>query len=113
YQVGGGSGDLGLIFEYLYDDRDPGLAPLTIFDDDVLIGARYALNDISDTALLVGAFVDANDGSSAIRLEFERRLNDRLFLEVEGQVFVDVDPANPAAAFMDDSMLAVRFTSYF
>jgi hypothetical protein len=113
YQVGGSDGDLGLIFEYLYDDRDPILAPLTIFDDDVLIGARYAFNDTSDTSLLVGAFIDANDGSSAIRLEFARRLNDRLFLEIEGQAFVDVDPANPAAAFMDDSMLAVRFTSYF
>ncbi|MEM0946321.1 MAG: hypothetical protein AAGK37_02875 [Pseudomonadota bacterium] len=113
FQIGGSDADLGVLFEYLNDGRDPEEAPITIFDDDIFFGARYAANDISDTSLLAGAFVDLNDGSSALRIEFERRLNDNLFFEVEGQVFLDVDPANTAAAFMDDSQITLRLTSFF
>ena len=113
FQVGGSNGDLGLLFEYLHDGRDTVEAPVTIFNNDVFVGTRFAFNDLSDTALLAGAFIDIDDGSSALRVEFERRLSDVLFLEIEGQAFIDVDPGNPAAAFMNDSFLTLRLTSFF
>ena len=113
FQVADSDKDLGVLVELLRDFRDPVEAPLTVFDDDLFFGTRLAFNDINDTALLAGAFVDLNDGSSAFRAEFERRVSDSFFLEVEAQGFFNVDAANPAAAFMDDSFVIVRLTSFF
>lgn len=74
--------DLGLLFEYLHDERGPFTMP-TPFDDDVFFGARYTLNDINDTSLLAGAVVDTGSRASLFSLEFETRLANGLTLDVE------------------------------
>lgn len=76
------SGDLGLLFEYLHDERGPFTMP-TPFDDDVFIGARYTLNDISDTSLLAGAIVDTGSRASLFSLEFQTRLAGGFTLDIE------------------------------
>ncbi|NIP18147.1 MAG: hypothetical protein GWM87_08310, partial [Xanthomonadales bacterium] len=49
--IRGGASDLGVLVEYLHDGRAES-EPLTVFDDDVFVGARWALNDTQDTSVL-------------------------------------------------------------
>ena len=107
YQLGGGNADLGLLGEFLYDGRDD-TASATFFDRDVFAGARLALNDVHDTTVLAGAVVDARDGSTVARLEFERRLSNRFKLEIEGRFFLGVADDNAVAFLRQDSFLNLR-----
>ncbi len=112
YQVFGAAADLGFLGEYLYDGRD-GTAPPTAFDNHGFLGTRLALNDTQDTALLAGAVVDLEDGTMAARIETERRLTDRLTLEIESRLFGQVDPANLLQSFRNDSFLTARVSLHF
>ena len=44
--------DMGVIAEYLYDSR--GQAALTPFEDDLMIGLRFAWNNVQSSELLAG-----------------------------------------------------------
>ncbi|MCP4203576.1 MAG: hypothetical protein GY769_16780 [bacterium] len=80
----------------------------SVYDEDTFLGARLALNDIQDTSVLVGALIDHDDRSTAIFLEAERRLTDRVSLEVEGRFFISVDPLGDLAVVAQDDVLTVR-----
>ena len=112
YQIFDSAADLGVLAEYLYDGRD-GTAPPTAFDNDGFIGTRLALNDTQDTVLLAGVVVDLEDGALAARVEAERRLTDRLTLEVESRLFGNVAPASLLEVFSHDSFLMTRLSVYF
>jgi hypothetical protein len=122
YQILERSWDLGLIAEYLYDGRDdldfsgPGDtsdSSATAFENDAFAGTRLALNDAQDTSLLVGGIVDAENGSTALFVEGERRLGDSWFLEMESRLFLGVDDEDALAAFADDDFVTLRLTRYF
>ncbi len=123
YQIFGKAWDLGLLAEYLYDDRDDGFtseafgltseAPFTAFQNDVFAGARLAINDTQDTSILAGVSVDAEDQSLSMFIEAERRLGENWTAELESRLFFNVDPENIADAFRNDDFLAFRLTRYF
>ena len=112
YQVYGSAADLGFLSEYLYDGRDV-TAPPTAFDNHGFVGTRLALNDTQNTALLAGAVVDLEDGTVAARVETERRLTDRLTLEIESRLFGRVDQGNILQSFRNDSFVTVRVSLFF
>lgn len=74
--------DIGLLAEYLYDDRDPDVF-FNLFDDDIFLGSRILGNDIAGTQVLGGVIIDRNDGSWFWSLEASRRLNGRLLATIE------------------------------
>ncbi|MCI5048035.1 MAG: hypothetical protein MRY59_11070 [Aquisalinus sp.] len=123
YQIFEKPWDLGLLGEYLYDGRDEDIvlveqgvttaAPFAAFENDVFAGARLALNDIQDTSILAGAIVDAEDSSTAMLLEAERRLGQSWTLELESRLFLNVDDENIFAAFEEDDFLNIRLAKYF
>lgn len=112
YQIGGSDGDLGLVAEYLYDDRGTD-APTTIYQDDVFLGARWAANDERDTSALIGAIIDNEDGSTALRAEFERRLDIGLLLKLRAQAFSNTDAANPLHGFRTDDYVSIALEKHF
>lgn len=112
YQVGGSGMDLGLIAEALYDGRDDTVYP-TIYDRDVFVGARLALNDEADTSVLAGLLTDVDDGPQALRIEAERRLGENWAVELVGQAFLEDDPANTAQNFEHDSFFTLRLKHFF
>jgi hypothetical protein len=112
YQLGGTSADLGLLLELHYDGREA-TAPPTIYDDDIFVGTRLALNDSQDTAVLAGALIDRGDGSTAVFLEAERRLGSRFTLEIEGRAFLDASPSGDLAFLADDDLVTLRFSWNF
>ena len=54
--------DLGLLTEYSWDERDE-QAP-TFFQNDLFVGARLALNDLSDSEVLFGISNDLDNSDS-------------------------------------------------
>ena len=109
-----GSGtDLGLITEYSYDGRDPALAPLTFYDDDVFLGARMTFNDLADTSLLAGVLIDRNTNARVARIEGQRRLGDDWVLGIDGVFFSGVTPPDPLAAISRDSYIEVSLRRSF
>jgi len=73
--------DAGVLMEFLYDGRDDD-APPTVFDRDLFLGARIALNDVSDSAILAGAVVDTDTGERLLNVEAKRRFGDHLSVEL-------------------------------
>ncbi len=112
YQIFDSAADLGFLGEYLYDGRDT-IAPPTAFENDGFVGARLALNDTQDTAVLVGAVIDLEDGTVGARVESERRLTNRLNLVLESRLFGRVDQGNILQSFRNDSFVTVRVSLFF
>jgi hypothetical protein len=112
YQVFESNADLGLIAEYHHDGRDA-VAPFTIFDNDVMAGARLALNDIDDTSFLGGAIVDVESQTALMTVEFATRLADGWKLEVEGRMFPYVADGTFETSFERDHTFEVRILRYF
>jgi hypothetical protein len=104
--------DLGIIAEYHWDDRDES-APETLFDQDIFLGARLALNDPEDTALLAGALTDVNDASTSLSAEFSRRIGDNMKLEIDVRLFTNADENNFSYAIREDDHVQIRIAKYF
>ncbi|MEO1039591.1 MAG: hypothetical protein AAFX09_08595 [Pseudomonadota bacterium] len=112
FDISGSGLDVGLIAEYLYDDRDQALLPATLFESDVFVGTRVVLNDVQDTEFLAGAIIDDQTGGAFLSAEFQRRVGDSVLLEVEARAFEPSDDRFIAALDQDDH-LTVRLTRYF
>ncbi len=106
-----GGGDLGLLAEYHKDSR--GEKATSAFQNDVFLGARFSLNDEDSSELLAGAFVDLDNGSKSIRLEGSRRIGKGLKLNIEGQLFTDIDKNDPGTILSKDDHLLLELQKYF
>ena len=103
--------EIGLLSEYHHDSR--GEAQGVAFQNDVFVGARYALNDEMSAELLAGAFVDLDNSTKSIRAEASRRLGKGFKLNIEGQLFMDADKNDPLSAFAKDDFLQVELQKFF
>ena len=111
YGLFGSSIDAGVLSEYHYDSR--GDDATSIFNQDIFTGTRITLNDNWDTAILGGAFYDHDNGTTAFRVEFERRLGDRYKLLIKGQKFSDTARNDLSYNFRQDSYLQIELRRYF
>ncbi len=112
YQVAGGASDLGLIAEYHHDGRDD-FAPRTIFNNDVMVGARLAFNDQDDTSFLGGAIVDIEKQTTLATVEFATRIAEGWKLEIEGRFLPYVANGSFESNLERDHTLEVRVLRYF
>ncbi len=110
--IGGSLADLGLIAEYIFDDRDQDWIP-TSFDNDLMAGLRLSLNDQSSTTILLGISKDVNYGSTATTVKAERRIGENWKLTIEGAVFLDVDDKDPAITFANDDFIQAELAWYW
>jgi hypothetical protein len=117
--------DLGLVAEYLYDERGDDAFD-TLFERDLALGARFSLNDAADSHALLGFIVDRDTHERVFSLEASRRFGDAWLLAVEGRAFAGADavdpddplavrvmPAERSAPFQRDDYLQIEFTRYF
>ncbi len=105
------SGDLGIIAEYIWDDRGENFA--NPFANDAFAGMRWALNDEASTTLLGGAILDLDTSALSLSLEAERRLGDDYFVSVEARFFTNVPQSDPLFSYTDDDFLQLRVARYF
>ncbi len=112
FDMAGKGIDIGIIGEYLYDNRDPLRTPINIFDNEVFVGTRVTLNDAQDTELLAGAIVDDATGAVQGSIEFQRRLGDRMLLELEARSFSSSGDVL-LQPFDRDDHVTLRLVAYF
>ena len=103
--------DLGIVGEYLYDERQE-LAP-TPFTNDVFLGARLAFNDEQSSDLLAGGIVDLETGATFLSLEANRRLGEDKKISIEARAFIGVPETDFLAGFRNDHSLQIELTQYF
>jgi hypothetical protein len=103
--------DLGVIAEVLYDDR--GDDATTPFADDILLGARFTLNDEQSTELLCGVIFDSDDSSRMFNLESSRRIGNQWKISLEGRAFINIPDSDPLAGLRKDDYLQLELARYF
>ena len=104
--------DIGLLAEYLYDDRDEW--SLNAMQNDVFLGSRIAFNDTQDTSILIGGLFDNKSSSKIFSLEASRRFGSSLKAEIEARFLTNIDPTELILSnFNNDSFFRVSITKYF
>ncbi|MDP2562437.1 hypothetical protein [Psychrobium sp. 1_MG-2023] len=100
--------DLGLLFEYQYDNRS-----YTSADNDLAIGARLALNNAADTSALLAMTVDLDNHSQFISFEASHRLNDVWSIASEVRVLTNTSPQDLSFAIRNDDYIELTVNRYF
>lgn len=103
--------DIGAIVEFSHDNRPEDLRG--VFDRDLFLGARFALNDAQSTEVLAGFLVDVDKYSRSFRIEASRRVGQSWKATLELQTFANIDPDDPLVAFEDDDYVLVDLAYFF
>ena len=104
--------DIGWLMEYQYDDRQE-LAK-SAAQNDILLGARWALNDIDGTSVLVGVVQDLD--YSAVRsgfIEASSRINDHWKWRLDAYLFSSDEPNEPSYLLRRDDYVQFSLEYYF
>ena len=110
--IDGNGLDIGLIGEYLYDERDE--LALTGLQNDVFFGSRIAFNDIQDTSFLIGGITDLESSSTIYSVEASRRFGSSITAELEARVFSSIDEQEFILSnFQEDSFLRFSLSKFF
>lgn len=119
----GSRGDLGIVVEYMYDERDEA-AYNTLFEHDLASGTRWQANDLAGTTALLGVIWDVDTDEYVVSLEASRQLGSSWEAVLEGRVFGGAQPLGggvPAGfdgevksrALQDDDFIQIELTRYF
>ncbi len=103
--------DLGLIVEWAYDER--GEDAMTVFDNDLMLGARLAVNDAASTEALVAIIEDLDTRGRILSLESSRRLGDRLKVSLSSYIVLDVSTDDLIYYLRDDDYLQLEMAYFF
>lgn len=87
--------------EGYYDNRSD-TAPLTAFDNDIFLGLRLALNNLSDTQFEATSLFDVENLSSAVSISFSTRISEELRFEASADLFINTRDDRALAGFGDD-----------
>ncbi|PCI32367.1 MAG: hypothetical protein COB54_07670 [Alphaproteobacteria bacterium] len=111
YGLGDGASDIGILAEYLYDDR--GGQATTPFEDDLFMGMRWAANDIDSTEVLVGAIFDLDTSAKFVNVEGSRRIGDNWKVTLDARFFLGVPMTDPVYLQSRDDFVQIRLARYF
>ncbi len=104
--------DLGLVTEYMYDEREED-APHP-FGNDIGIGLRWTANDPQSTAILFGGLYDLDSQSASLSLEAERRIGRSFKAILEARSQIDNGENDRFAdALEDEGYMRLRLNYYF
>lgn len=108
YDLSGSGADLGVVAEYLYDERDT-----SISDNDFVLGLRLTFNDIASTEFLVAMIEDLELHSRSYFIEASRRIGDDYKLSLELRGTADLDNEDPLLSLKDDDFFRIELARYF
>lgn len=103
--------DFGVIAEYLYDDR--GTGPNVLFDNDVFIGGRLAMNDAASSELLFGLVNDVHTSSRFYNIEASRRLGASWVLSLEARFISNPSPDSLLYPLRQDDVIQLELARHF
>lgn len=101
--------DLGLLGEWLYDDR--GGSATSPFENDLFVGTRLAFNDLNDTNFLAGVIQDLSSSARYFFVESNRRFGDRIRATLEGRV-QDLPASDRFNSTKDDDFIMLEIAFY-
>lgn len=81
YDIKGSGADIGIVAEYLMDDR--GTDGPALLQNDAFIGLRFALNDVNSSEALLGAITDLDGDGNLLSLSASRRIGNSVKATVE------------------------------
>jgi hypothetical protein len=103
--------DLGLLAEYLYDDRHDDAS--TPFENDLFIGLRLTANDVDGSELLTGIIKDLDDDGWMFNLEASRRIGNQWKTGAQIRLWSDIPEDDPLFVFRRDDYMEITVTRYF
>jgi len=103
--------DLGLLLEYLYDDRDES-APGP-FEDDVMLGLRWVFNDMQSSEILMGVISDLDGGAISSSVEASRRLGQSWKLALEYRGTSSLESTDRAYILRNDDYFQLELGYFF
>ena len=103
--------DLGVIAEYLYDDR--GDSARTPYEDDVFLGARLVLNDEASSELLIGHIFDVEGDASFVSVEGSRRFGQASKVAIESRFYPYTTSDDLTYALRNDGYLQIEWSYYY
>ncbi len=110
--------DVGVLLEYLYDQRDIDLAateplPFIAFDNDVFVGLRLGFNDMQSSTLLAGCVQDLDSSARFCNIEASRRFGNSWVLSLEARTFRNISATHPLSGVRDDDHLQLNTAFHF
>ncbi len=102
--------DLGVLVEYLRDERD---ASPSLLQNDLFAGLRFVLNDVQGTEILAGVIQDLDTSSALVNIEASRRFGERWRLYLEYRGFQSSDNGDPLASLDSDDYLQLELARFF
>ncbi|MCK5877000.1 MAG: hypothetical protein KAG43_05145, partial [Candidatus Marithrix sp.] len=103
--------DLGVLVEYLFDDRDEKAS--TPFENDIMLGMRLALNDVQSTELLFGTILSMENESNSYLLEASRRFGDNWKISLEAYVYSNITPSDLMYGMRNEDFMQLTLAWYF
>jgi len=113
YGFAGGKSDVGLVAEYVYDERGDDPEMTSIFDDDLFLGLRLSPNDLAGTQVLMGFMQDLGDPENAVSVEASRRFGDHWRLSLDLWLFLDAPENNVIYYIRDDDFVRLELAYHF
>jgi len=103
--------DLGVVMEYLYDDR--GIDATAFFQNDVMLGFRLAMNDADSTEALLGVIYDLDNQERLISLEASKRFSENWTGTLEVRGFNNIDRLSRLKGIEQDDFVQLDVAYYF
>jgi hypothetical protein len=103
--------DIGIVGEYLYDDRDQ--FALNGLNNDLFAGIRLAFNDISSTQFLMGGIFDLERSTKLFSIEGSRRFGDSWTGAIEARALETVSQEEFTYFVRQDSFLKFSVSKFF
>ena len=103
--------DLGIVMEYLYDDRDEQSS--SFFQNDLMTGLRFNLNDTDSTEALLGLVFDLDNNETFLSLEASRRFGQNWKLNLEARSFHHIQQSSVVYPISNDSYIQLDANYYF
>ncbi len=103
--------DLGLVLEHLWDQR--GRSSNQPFQNDLLVGFRFAFNDAATSDALLGVFQDLDGGATTLQIEASTRLFESYRLTALGRAFANTEGDTILNTFENESFLQLDLSYFF
>lgn len=103
--------DIGVLGEYLFDERGEGAA--SYFEDDFFLATRLEFNDAQTIRVLGGIVIDREVGASFVNVEASRRLWSSWRMSLEVRMFAGIPDDDSLVALGDDDHVQLEIGWYF
>jgi len=111
YSVAESDVDVGIVAEWLYDERTDRAD--TVFQNDILMGLRFALNDEQSSEALIGVVTDLDGGGDLFSAEASRRIGDKFKLQIEALIWANADNDPLLSQFQQEDYLQLELGYFF